>query len=63
MKGNGGNILQRKHYGKLGDNPRNRKGASQGSPIIALLYITFADGAVGGIQTGDQFFRIDKKYT
>ena len=38
------NLLQGKHNGIMGSKIRSNKGVFQGSPICALLYITFADG-------------------
>ena len=47
IQGHHGNILQGKHDGQLGREIHNNKGVFQGIPISALLYIIFADGAMG----------------
>ena len=44
IKGHHDNILRGKHNGAMGNKIPYNKGAPQGIPISALLYITFADG-------------------
>ena len=47
IKGHEGNIIRGKHAGILGKEIENNKGVFHGSPIVALLYIIFADGIMG----------------
>ena len=46
-QGHRGNIPQGKHLGEIGTEIGNNEGVFQGSPISAILYITFADGITG----------------
>ena len=60
LRGRQGNIPQGKHAGAIGVEIENNKGVFQGSPIIALLYITFADGIMDEYKTATQLHNAQK---